>query len=277
MRRRVTIVVPCYNEAARLDAPAYLAFLGRAGDVDFLFVDDGSEDATAQRLDALRQEAPDRIRIHTLARNVGKAEAIRHGVLLALAASPEYVGYWDADLATPLDEIPVFCDILDRRTELRWVMGSRVRLLGRRIERRVIRHYAGRVFATTVSMLLGLPVYDTQCGAKVFRAGPALEVIFQQPFMTRWLVDVELLYRFMAEASEPRPADAVCEVPLTLWRDVAGSKLRARDFARAALELFRLHMRFGRRSRRALQHRFAAVDDRAMTPVADSVTSRASR
>ena len=70
------------------------------------------------------------------------------GVLDALGRSPHAIGFWDADLATPLSELPAFVDLLAARPEIELVIGSRVKLMGRSIERRAWRHYSGRLFAT---------------------------------------------------------------------------------------------------------------------------------
>jgi dolichyl-phosphate beta-glucosyltransferase len=96
-----------------------------------------------------------------------------------------------------LDAIAAFCELLDARPNLEMVFGARIRLLGRAIERKALRHYFGRVFATAASMVLGLSVHDMQCGAKLFRAMPAIKLLFLRPFAIRWLVDVELLARLI--------------------------------------------------------------------------------
>jgi glycosyltransferase involved in cell wall biosynthesis len=100
------IVVPCYNEAARLDSAAFARFLTSESNVRFVFVDDGSKDATAEVVRAIGREWPDRVHLLQLARNQGKAEAVRSGILEAARLQPDLIGYWDADLATPLMEIP---------------------------------------------------------------------------------------------------------------------------------------------------------------------------
>lgn len=233
-------MVPCYNEAARLDAEQFAAWLARASGVAFLFVDDGSTDATPDVLASLAARVPERIRALRLAANQGKSGAVRAGVLAALPSEPAFVGYWDADLATPLSAIPRFVAALEDRPELLGALGARVKLLGRTIERSAVRHYAGRVFATAASIVLRLAVYDTQCGAKLFRAGDLLRAAFGAPFRSRWGFDVEVLAR-LAELSRrtgaPPLARTVVELPLEEWRDVRGSKLHAAGMVRAGLEL----------------------------------------
>jgi len=150
-------------------------------------------------------------------------------------------------LATPLEAIPGFCDLLEGRPDLLMVFGARVQLLGRAIERRAIRHYLGRVFATAASLVLGIAIYDTQCGAKLFRTLSEIQALFHQPFATRWLFDVEILARWMHArrgADRPPIEDIVYEFPLHQWRDVAGSKVKPGDFVKAFLGLALIYWRY---------------------------------
>jgi hypothetical protein len=130
------------------------------------------------------------------------------------------------------------------RGDVMAVLGSRVGLLGTDIRRRMARHYLGRVFATFASMALNLRIYDTQCGAKLFRDGPALRNALAEPFTSRWAFDVELLGRLVIGLGG---ADGIVEVPLHEWRDVAGSKLGVGGMARAAVDLAQVAARLAAR------------------------------
>ena len=198
MNGDTVIVVPCYNEAARLNLRCFDAFLAGCDVVSLLAVDDGSTDDTPRVLEQLRARHPRRVSVLGLGTNVGKAEAVRRGMKLALRRAPAMVGYWDADLATPLEAILQFRSVLVERPELALVMGSRVALLGRQIRRRWTRHLLGRAFATAASLALGLTVYDTQCGAKLFRVTRETAALFDRPFRARWIFDVEILARMIA-------------------------------------------------------------------------------
>jgi glycosyltransferase involved in cell wall biosynthesis len=237
------VVIPCFNEGSRLATGKFLAFLRRHRAVRLLFVNDGSSDDTGDVLHRLRELAGPGggVAIHELPGNRGKAEAVRQGCLAAFATGADRIGYWDADLATPLETIPDFLAVLDRQPRTEMVCGARVQLLGRSIQRGCLRHYLGRIFATAASWTLGLAVYDTQCGAKLFRATPRMHAVFTRPFLTRWLIDVEILARLIAadraEDSARTVAETVYELPLPQWHEVAGSKVKPLDFFKALLEL----------------------------------------
>ena len=234
------LIVPCYDEAERLDVAAIERFASAHADVGFLFVDDGSRDTTPEVLARLVARRPTQFRTLRLAKNGGKAEAVRQGVQAGLRFEPKYIGYWDADLAAPLDELPAFCDVLDRRPDVELVIGSRLPLSGHRIERTRFRGWLGRAFARVAGRVLGLRLVDTQCGAKLFRVTPATAALFERPFTSRWIFDVELLARIKQSqraAGGTTLRRAVYEQPLGAWQDVGGSRLKARDYFRAVFEL----------------------------------------
>jgi dolichyl-phosphate beta-glucosyltransferase len=244
---RVSLVVPCYNEALRLDIERFRQYL--AGNVQsrILFVDDGSTDGTHRVLEQVRSGHEHCAEILRCGTNKGKAEAVRLGLTDALDNfQQEIVGYWDADLATPLESVSQFLTVLDSRPEIEMVFGSRVKLLGRYVERRAMRHYLGRVFATVVSQMLRLPIYDTQCGAKLFRVTPRTRQIFADPFLSKWVFDVEIIARYLKlYGNDPKQLEQIIyEYPLETWVDIPGSKVRPTDFFIALQDLFRIGRKY---------------------------------
>jgi dolichyl-phosphate beta-glucosyltransferase len=246
---KAVIVVPCYNEAKRLALESFASFVRDEKAIHFIFVNDGSTDDTLDALNRLRDKAPDRFSVVNQFPNLGKAAAVHEGMKVAFRSGAPYAGYWDADLATPLEEIPRFIAFLDRENKYDFVLGSRVRLLGRNIDRRAFRHYLGRVFATAASLTLRLPVYDTQCGAKLFRTSQDMRIVFEKPFLTHWIFDVEILARLIAlrrTRDAVHAVDTVYELPLASWRDVGKSKVKPLDFIKAVTELYRIHSTYMR-------------------------------
>ena len=246
------MIVPCYNEAARLQQKKFLDFRMGNCDLRFLFVNDGSSDETQSVLDAMSAQGLDRIASLRLRHNVGKAEAVRQGMLHGLKDNPDFIGFLDADLATSLEELPSFCKVMEVDPAIVLVMGARIRLLGRTIERHTARHYIGRVFATFASIALRMSVYDTQCGAKLFRRTPETSSLFAQKFISRWVFDVEILARLAASNCDLGFAAefGITELPLMEWRDVHGSKVKFIDGVRAYADIVRIGWRY-RRNRKS--------------------------
>ncbi len=241
---KTVVVVPCYNEAARLSMDDFSSFLDSHAGVDFCFVNDGSTDATADVLDALVARHAARVSVETHKRNEGKAAAVRTGMRGATRRDGiAWVGYWDADLATPLDEIPRFFDYRQDYPHAQFLAGARVYTLGTDIERYVLRHYLGRVFATAASMTLRMAVYDTQCGAKLIAADVA-RTVFNEPFLSRWFFDVELFARVRQVLGADAPGRSMIEVPLRKWTDKSGSKIRFRHYFVAGYEMLRIGWRY---------------------------------
>lgn len=239
MQEAIALVIPCFNEAKRLD---FAALKQRPAKLWLFFVDDGSSDATADLIQ--RELCSDQVFLIRLPENKGKAEAVRAGILWIEAKQElpafSWVGYWDADLATPLGEVePMlqFAEAFEHKAPM--VMGSRIRRGGARVQRSFQRHFLGRIFCTIVALSLDLEqYYDTQCGAKFVRR-EHLRRLFEKPFISPWLFDLELLLRLA-------PGIAV-EYPLRAWEEKPGSKLRLfRSAARLGRDLLRIR-RSGRR------------------------------
>jgi len=221
-------------------------------DATYVFVDDGSTDDTRKILStfASRQRA---LTTH-MARNAGKAEAVRRGWQEILQThdpkSISALGFIDADGAFSSVDVSRLIQLTDRAgpdpgAEAWW--SSRVALAGRNIQRNIWRHYLGRGVATFLSWGEASIPYDTQSGLKLFEPNDVFIASIAEPFDTRWLFEMEILIRFAQRAGRPMN---VWEMPLSAWIDISGSKVTRRESARVARELMRLKT-LQRRGRRA--------------------------
>ena len=255
LRAKNVLVMPCFNEAARLSLPLVETLISD-GTVTLVLVDDGSTDGTATLLRELESSWEGRIFALHRPKNRGKAEAVRAGLQWAIESGARQVGYADADFATPPIEILRLLRALDDQ-ELGAVLGSRIARIGAHIERTPFRHAVSRIFAAIASYALRLNVYDSQCGAKWFQVNDALRAAISRPFAAAWAFDVELLGRMMGRWGEgPRiDDDALLEIPIRAWRDVDGSKVRLSGMIRALLDLARM----GLLSRRLGERHTAAI------------------
>lgn len=241
IRRPVAVVVPCYNEEQRLNLFAFRRFLADTPRCRLIFVNDGSKDGTLELLRTFEAAcAPGLVDVVDLKQNGGKAEAVRQGMQFAMGQGADLIGFWDADLATPLDAVSDFVRVFDRVSEIEIVVGARLPLLGHEVQRNPRRGLLGKCFATAASVVLGIRMQDTQCGAKMFRSSPALAAVLRNAFRSRWIFDVELLARWrqLQPAGSPLLAKCLYEYPLHQWFEVKGSKLKVTDFLKAPLELW---------------------------------------
>lgn len=231
------VVIPCYNEAGRFDTAQVDELI--EADLGVILVDDGSTDRTPKIIEEVCARHKGKVESLHMIRNVGKAEAVRRGMNHAHALGAEVTGYLDGDFATPASEMVRLVELLESDSSIKVLLGSRWLHLGSRIKRSNLRHYCGRVFATFASMTLKMPVYDTQCGAKLFRITETLLRAIDDPFDSTWAFDVELLARLEdGMGGAPYDMDDFVEVPLEVWSDVPGSKINLVGMIRATLELF---------------------------------------
>jgi glycosyltransferase involved in cell wall biosynthesis len=233
---QVTIIIPCYNEETRLPLHDYRQFLSEYQG-QLVFVNDGSTDRTLDVLKELQKDFSLHVNILHLKKNMGKAEAVRRGILEASSdENIDIVGFMDADLSTPFEETGYFLDAF-RDARFKMVFGSRISRIGANIQRFHTRHYFGRILATLVSIYLMIPIYDSQCGAKFFHAGFAKK-LFAEPFVSRWLFDVEIFRRIALYGLNVE--ECCYELPLHTWIEKGDSKLVMRDYIQLPLEFYRI-------------------------------------
>jgi dolichyl-phosphate beta-glucosyltransferase len=230
MRPNLSIVVPAYNEAERLETTldALLEYVRNTARTELLLVDDGSTDDTsalAERM--LRRDGSGRARLIRYPENRGKGFAVRTGLL---AARAPIAAFTDADLSTPLTELPAIVEPIVRG-ECDLAFGSRAldrSLIG--IHQPAAREFGGRVFNLVVRLATGLPFWDTQCGFKAFRMSLCRPLVTAAA-IDRFGFDVGLLYVSYLAGLRLR------EVPVR-WDHCDGSKVSAgRDALRMVNEI----------------------------------------
>lgn len=233
----LSIVVPAYNEAARigrclLETRAFIDSLARS--CELIIVDDGSRDRTAAIVEAHAKEDP-RIRLIQFPQNRGKGAAVRTGVL---ASNGTLVLFMDADLATPLTEFAKLERAIENGAD--FAFGSRASPESNILVRQhPLREAMGRTFNVLVRMLTIGGYKDTQCGFKMMRRSVADDV-FSQATVDRFAFDVELLMLAYGRYQ-------LAEVPVA-WRHVDESKVSPiRDAPQMLIDLVRLRFLFALR------------------------------
>ncbi|QIF04497.1 glycosyltransferase [Roseimicrobium sp. ORNL1] len=223
MTAKILLVIPCFNESGRI-APFLTELCALAetlGRISILVVEDGSTPEEQHRLSQLvhtiRQKYPFVREPLLLSSNLGKGGAVYAG--WQAHQSEEWLAFVDADGACSAPETMRLARLLvEGQTSVDAVFASRIQMLGHRIQRHLHRHIIGRIYATIVSILLEIPVHDSQCGLKFIRrssyarVSPSLEV-------KDFGFDIELM------AALTDSGAIVEEVPID-WHEVPGGKLR---------------------------------------------------
>lgn len=239
LSNKICIVIPCYNEVKELKNKVYDNFIAKNTDTFICFVDDGSSDGTYEELLSLEKQYPTKVIAYKNSKNLGKAETVRNGITYVCKNfNFELVGYLDADLATSLEEFYSLSEYVER--EITFVFGSRIMKIGSRIERKSSRFFIGRFVATLISRILELKVYDTQCGCKIFTKELA-EQVFVNPFVSRWLFDVEIFNRILVLYGKEKAISKMLEIPLKRWVDQGDSKVKASYFFQLWLDLYKIN------------------------------------
>jgi dolichyl-phosphate beta-glucosyltransferase len=230
-----SVIIPCYNEAARIGGTvrSTLDYLSaESPNSELIVVNDGSTDSTATIVREALADAKIQTRLLENFPNRGKGAAVRSGLL---AATKPIGLFFDADLSTPLTEIPKLIEPITKG-EVDVAFGSRAldrRLIG--VHQPWRREQAGRVFNLIVRLATGMPFWDTQCGFKAFRLD-VCRPILKKAHTIGFAFDVELL--FLAYRAGLR----LREIPVR-WNHAEGSKVRViRDSLAMLREVIALRM-----------------------------------
>lgn len=226
----LAMVVPCYNEVMRFNVLKWQETISEFQNCQWIFVNDGSTDKTFRILTLLTKN---NVHLVDLPKNKGKGEAIRAGFNFALALSKNQpisrIGYLDSDFAFDLEDVrAVFIESeskLGKDAKYRTIIGSRVKLAGRKIQRSNVRHYLGRAIATYICQGWVLAPYDTQSGFKIFTFDSYFREAISRSFVTSWFFDIEIILRL-----EQINSLGVWEIPLTEWSEIEGSNIKPIDF-----------------------------------------------
>ncbi|KAA1243284.1 dolichyl-phosphate beta-glucosyltransferase [Aquimarina sp. RZ0] len=223
------IIIPCYNEEKRLNVTAFLDFIQTENEFHLCFVNDGSKDNTIAVLKEIQETNPYKISVIDVKKNAGKAAAVRAGArYLHSRGDIEFIGFIDADLSTDFKDFNGLLKTLKTNGRLSMVFGSRAKNASKGIEKNAMRALFSKIVKLLVFFILRLPIEDTQCGAKVFRAN-IVPVLFNQTFFSRWLFDVEMFLRMKKYFGKSEISQKIYEQPLERWVHMEDSKLGIKD------------------------------------------------
>ena len=188
---QLSIVIPAYNECARIEATLNRVMTcveTQGWDAEVLVIDDGSTDGTAAIIQGWMAHYP---RLHLIQNpgNRGKGYSVRNGLL---QAAGDVVMFTDADLSAPMEEAGLLLKALEDGADVaigsRWLDRKR-----QTIHQPLYRQFFGRCFNAITRGVMGLPFKDTQCGFKAFKR-EAAQVIFRLQRIERWGFDPEILF-----------------------------------------------------------------------------------
>ena len=185
---------------------------------------------------------PEQIKILSYEKNKGKGNAVRDGFLYAVRQNMNgNLAYLDADLSTSLEE----CKLLSKKIndKIKFVFGSRIRKSNNVIKRKFHRFVIGRSIATIISSILGVSVYDTQCGCKIIDQKLVIQS-FGEVFSSRWLFDVEIFLRLINFYGKDKFIEISKEVPLKSWVDTEDSRVKFIHAPRIILDLLIIKKRY---------------------------------
>lgn len=236
------IIIPCFNEEKRLQIQRFKKFAEKHRDYHFCFVNDGSKDNTLKVLKQLKKYSSYNIDILNLSLNKGKSFAVLEGIKhLFLNYNLANIGFLDADLSTSLEEYHQMNQKLISTPKCQFISGIRGRNTS--ITKSRFRKFVSGTAKQVITSIFTIPLEDTQCGAKIFKSS-AIPYIFNKPFKSKWLFDIELFIRCMDNMSNSSIGNEIDVYELKNWKAVGESRLRKRDFVLAIRDISTIYITY---------------------------------
>jgi glycosyltransferase involved in cell wall biosynthesis len=233
MLNKFVIVVPCFNEEKRFNEN-YFNKMVSIRDTFWIFVDDGSTDSTGEILKKFCNKK------NTLClkvnHNIGKSNAIAQGMQYASSKinGISWLGFLDSDGAFEVSDVENIIQMTRSIKVYNAVYSSRVKMAGRNINRNNSRHIFARLIISFFGLVWKDIPYDTQSGFKLYRYSNNFNLIFLEPFKTKWFFDIELFIRNLKILKSTLNA---WEEPVSSWVDIPGSKINYRERIRIIHEV----------------------------------------
>jgi glycosyltransferase involved in cell wall biosynthesis len=229
------LIFPCFNEAHRINVVKLNEFINSVG-ADTFFVDDGSTDRSTQLLTEVKNVSKFKIEVLALEKNIGKTNAIRHGLMYCAEQGYQTALIQDIDLPFSASDVLKSAQKL-KESDSDICSGARVRLAGSPTFRSPLRHWAGRIVATLIYIFYSSDFYDPQSPCKAYKLKSVIPLL-NKPLKTRWFGDIELLRR--ARKSEQKIKTT--EFTLEEWKDVPDGKIKLGSLFAVAVDFLKIRI-----------------------------------
>lgn len=245
--QNLCVVIPCYNEENRILFDDFTSFIIAQPQVDFVFVDDGSEDKT---FELLMYNFKQFLNVTVIKNdvNLGKAATVRNGMLKAInQKNYKLFAFLDADLAIDfIDFEEIYNSTLANKKQ--FVFASKNPTKSKGVNQKWQRKIVGRILHLMVKLSLKVDAYDTQCGCKFIHTN-LVKTCFSKPFISPWLFDLELFWRIKNQKGTQFLKENLLEIPLIQLHNRGESKVNISDLLRLPIEFLSIHRNYSRKSK----------------------------
>ena len=207
--KKTGIVITCDKTTLHINSEIYIRFIQENKNYHYCFVNNGCPEPTLEVLNRIRAVASNRISIIHIERSFGKGPAVRAGVrFLYNMDNIAHIGFIDVDFASQLSDFKKMVNILKKK-QISAVYGSRFSENMKNGTANIFR----KLFSRWTRKLIGLPISDALCGAKVFNRS-VIPIVYGRSFACCWLFDIEIFIRLKKYLGAKQVMQVIQEQPI---------------------------------------------------------------